>query len=202
VNVAFNHSENKTFQVLQQKQTMKKTIIAFLFFLPLYNCYGQVNKDTLKATIKVPEFPGEKTGARFSGWIGYTTSRTENIFAPINNNNWFPTLQDRIHDFSFAGSYRITSRFLFSANLIQSNGNLVTSQLTRYSYNSYNTPGTKRLDMSATLEGHPHLNFQNSWSLRIYNINGYWNDGNVPGIVENKILPKPVPAVSWNIRFH
>lgn len=151
--------------------------------------------------VSVPDLTTEQPEGRFSGWIGYTTSRTENPFDRSNDFNWFPTVQDRIHDFSLVGTYRFTDRFIFSGNLIQSNGNLVYGS-SGYAYNSYESNNV-RFDFSATIQGQPHRNFRNSWSLGIYDLNGYWNSGaSGPGVVENKILPKPVPSVSWNLKFH
>ena len=157
---------------------------------------------TQPANISVPDLTAEKPEGRFSGWIGYTTSRTENPFDRSNDFNWFPTVQDRIHDFSLVGTYRFTDRFTFSGNLIQSNGNLIYGP-SGYTFNSYQVGNNVRFDFNATIQGQPHQNFRNSWSLGIYNLNGYWNSGiSGAGVVENKILPKPVPSVSWNLKFH
>jgi len=154
------------------------------------------------AAVSVPDLTAEKPDGRFSGWIGYTTSRTENPFDSSNDFNWFPTVQDRIHDFSLVGTYKFTDRFTFSGNLIQSNGNLVYGP-SGNSFNSYQVGNNVRFDFNATIQGQPHQNFRNSWSLGIYNLNGYWNSGvSGAGVVENKILPKPVPSVSWNLKFH
>ena len=157
---------------------------------------------TQPADISAPDLIAEKPMGRFSGWIGYTTSRTENPFDTSNDFNWFPAVQDRIHDFSLVGTYRFTDRFTFSGNLIQSNGNLVYGP-SGYTFNSYQVGNNVRFDFNATIQGQPHQNFRNSWSVGIYNLNGYWNSGvSGAGVVENKILPKPVPSVSWNLKFH
>jgi len=158
--------------------------------------------NTQPANITVPDLTAVKGEGRFSGWIGYTTSRTENPFDNSNDFNWFPTVQDRIHDFSLVGTYKFTDRFTFSGNLIQSNGNLVYGP-SGYTFNSYQVGNNVRFDFNATIQGQPHQNFRNSWSVGIYNLNGYWNSGiSGAGVVENKILPKPVPSVSWNLKFH
>jgi len=158
--------------------------------------------NTQPAKITVPDLTALKGEGRFSGWIGYTTSRTENPFDISNDFNWFPTVQDRIHDFSLVGTYRFTDRFTFSGNLIQSNGNLVYGP-SGYTFNSYQVGNNVRFDFNATIQGQPHQNFRNSWSVGVYNLNGYWNSGiSGAGVVENKILPKPVPSVSWNLKFH
>src|ERR1700761_3713761 len=75
--------------------------------------------NTQPANFTVPDLITVKGEGRFSGWIGYTTSRTENPFDSSNDFNWFPAVQDRIHDFSLAGTYKFTDRFTFSGNLIQ-----------------------------------------------------------------------------------
>ena len=56
------------------------------------------------------EFFLKKKYGRFNGWIGYTLSKTEDKFAAINNGNYFPATQDRTHDISVVGIYKLNER--------------------------------------------------------------------------------------------
>jgi len=48
----------------------------------------------------------KKTG-RFTGWIGYTLSRSEKKIDGVNNNEWYVARQDRTHDISVVGMYQL-----------------------------------------------------------------------------------------------
>jgi len=165
----------------------------------------------------------KKKYGRFNGWVGYTLSKTENRFATINNNNWFPATQDRTHDLSVVGIYQFNKRWSFSSDLVYATGNAVTyptgkyevGGLTTFSYssrNGYRLPPSNRLDIGATLEGKEHKKYHSSWTFSIYNLYGHWdpyivtfqNSTTVPNTtqaVETSIFPRPIPSVTWNFKF-
>ena len=68
----------------------------------------------------------KKRKGKLTGWIGYTLSRTERRFEEINNNNWYPSKQDRTHDFAVIVMYQLNPRIQFSANWVYYTGNAVT----------------------------------------------------------------------------
>lgn len=168
------------------------------------------------------EFFMKKKYGRFNGWIGYTLSRTERKFDAINNGDYFPATQDRIHDLSAVGIYKLNNRWSFSATFIYESGNAVTypngkyeiGGLTNYYYSQRNgdrEPSTNRLDLGATLEGKPHKKYHSSWTFGIYNVydrhNPYaitFRDSKThPGTteaVETSLFGR-IPSITWNFKF-
>ncbi|WP_246001586.1 TonB-dependent receptor plug domain-containing protein [Mucilaginibacter gracilis] len=165
----------------------------------------------------------KKKYGRFNGWIGYTLSRTEDKFATINNDSYFPARQDRTHDLSVVGIYQLTKRWSLSGAFVYGTGNAVTyptgkysvNGLTTFSYserNGYREPATNRLDIGATLEGREHKKFHSSWTFSIYNLYGsrepysitFRDSKTVPNTteaVETSIFATPIPSVTWNFKF-
>lgn len=169
------------------------------------------------------EFFLKKKYGRFNGWIGYTLSRTEDKFAAINNGNYFPATQDRTHDLSIVGIYKLSDRWSLSSDFVYATGNAVTfptgkynvGGLTTFSYserNGYRMPSTNRLDIGATLEGKPHKKFHSSWTFGVYNVYAHRNPytitfqdsktiQNTTEAVETSIFGTMIPSVTWNFKF-
>ena len=165
----------------------------------------------------------KKKYGRFNGWIGYTLSRTEDKFAAINNGHYFPATQDRTHDVSVVGIYKLSERWTFSGAFTYGTGNAVSyptgkyniGGLTTFSYserNGYRVPATNRLDIGATLEGKERKKYHSSWTFGIYNLYGHWDPytitfrdsktvPNTTEAVKTSIFPIPVPSVTWNFKF-
>src|ERR1039457_4979269 len=72
------------------------------------------------------EFLIRKKYGAFTGWIGYTLSKTQSIFDQINNGNPFNARQDRTHDISVVGIYEFNDTWTFSATWVYNTGNAVT----------------------------------------------------------------------------
>jgi hypothetical protein len=165
----------------------------------------------------------KKKYGRFNGWIGYTLSRTEDKFAAINHGKYFPATQDRTHDLSIVGIYKLNERWSLSSDFIYGTGNAVTfptgkynvGGLTTFSYserNGYRMPSTNRLDIGATLEGKPHKKYHSSWTFGIYNVYAHRNpyiitfqdSKTVPNTTEaqeTSIFGTRIPSVTWNFKF-
>jgi hypothetical protein len=165
----------------------------------------------------------KKKYGRFNGWIGYTLSRTERKFDAIDNGNYYPATQDRTHDLSLVGIYKLNQRWSFSSVFIYGTGRAVTyptgkynvGGLTTFSYsgrNGYRLPSSNRLDIGATLEGKQHKKYHSSWTFGVYNIYGhrdpytvtFRDSKTVPNsteAVETSIFATPIPSVTWNFRF-
>ncbi len=165
----------------------------------------------------------KKKYGRLNGWIGYTLSRTEDKFAAINNGKYFPATQDRTHDLSIVGIYKLNERWSLSSDFIYGTGNAVTfptgkynvGGLTTFSYserNGYRMPSTNRLDIGATLEGKPHKKYHSSWTFGIYNVYAHRNpyiitfqdSKTVPNTTEaqeTSIFGTRIPSVTWNFKF-
>ena len=165
----------------------------------------------------------KKKYGRFNGWIGYTLSRTERRFDAIDNGKYFPARQDRTHDVSVVGIYRLNKRWSLSGNFIYATGNAVTyptgkynvGGLTTFSYserNSFRQPSSNRLDIGATLEGREHKRYHSSWTFSIYNVYAHrdpytitFRDSktvpNTTEAVETSIFATLIPSVTWNFKF-
>ncbi|HZX58917.1 MAG TPA: TonB-dependent receptor [Mucilaginibacter sp.] len=165
----------------------------------------------------------KKKYGRFNGWIGYTLSRTEDKFAAIDNGKYFLARQDRTHDLSIVGIYKLNTRWTFSSDFVYGTGNAVTyptgkyniGGLTTFSYserNGYRMPSTNRLDIGATLEGKPHKKYHSSWTFGIYNVYAhrdpytitFQDSKTVPNTTEAQeisIFATRIPSITWNFKF-
>lgn len=166
----------------------------------------------------------KKKYGRFNGWIGYTLSKTERKFDAINHGNYYPARQDRTHDFSVVGIYKLNERWTFSSTFIYGTGNAVSfptgkysvGGLTNFSYserNGYRQPASNRLDIGATLEGKNKGRYQSSWTFGIYNVYGardpytitFRESEKIPNTTEavkTSIFALPIPSVTWNFKFN
>lgn len=165
----------------------------------------------------------KKKYGRFNGWLSYTLSRTEDRFAAIDNDKYFPASQDRTHNFSAVGIYKLNKRWTLSGTFIYATGNAVSyptgkydnGGLTTFSYserNGYREPANNWLDLGATLEGKEHKKYHSSWTFSIYNVYAHWDPytitfrdsktvPNTTEAVETSLFPKPIPSVTWNFKF-
>ena len=157
-----------------------------------------------------------------SGWIGYTLSRSERRFDELNGGRYFPAKQDRTHDLSLVGIYKINKRITLSMDFVYSTGNAVTfpsgkytvSGQTAYYYterNGYRMPDYHRLDVSVVFAGIKRRNYQSSWTVGVYNLynrkNAYTidfeNDADRPdktNAVKTSLFGI-IPSVSWSFKF-
>lgn len=174
------------------------------------------------------EFFVNKTQGNFTGWIGYTLSWTNQLFAQLNNGQEFPAKYDRRHDISIVGSYTFSKKWNVSSVFVYGSGNAITLPTAYYvdistgklvevfsKLNAYRLPSYHRLDISATLTPQhtkPHK-WQGSWTFSVYNVydhhNPYFlyvdNSGTVGSqvkltVYEVYILPI-LPSVTYNFKF-
>jgi hypothetical protein len=164
----------------------------------------------------------KKNAGDLSGWIGYTLSRTERRFEQIGEGTWFLGKQDRTHDLSLVGIYRLNPRWTFSSTFVYNTGNAVTFPAGKYmlngetvfyysSRNSNRMPDYHRLDLSATLEAKPGKKLQSSWSFGLYNVYNRQNAFLIdfeehpddPGRTQavQTSLFGIIPSVTWNFKF-
>ncbi len=164
----------------------------------------------------------KKNTGRFTGWISYTLSRTENKIDGINSYDWYPTRNDKKHDIAVVGNYRFTDRVCLSANWIFYTGNAVTFPSGQYLFdgqswpyyserNGYRMPNYHRLDFNLHIDGKKQKRFQSSWDISLYNVYNRYNaytitfgeSESVPGTNEATKLSLfgAVPSVTWNFKF-
>ena len=102
-----------------------------------------------------------KNFGNLTGWIAYTLSKTETKIPGINDGRWYKASNDRRNDISVVGMYQFNKKWTFSASWTFSSGRPLTAPdekylidgVTCYYYserNSYITPSSHRLDVSAT----------------------------------------------------
>lgn len=168
------------------------------------------------------EFYLKKKQGKFSGWVSYTLSKTENQINGINNNKWYASKLDKTHDISIVASYQLNNRISLSATWVFYTGNAVTFPSGKHEYdgeiypyyterNSYRMPNYHRLDFNFHLEGKKKTRFQSSWDFSIYNAYSRYNaytisfreSENSPGTTEavQLALFGIVPSITWNFKF-
>jgi hypothetical protein len=165
----------------------------------------------------------KKKYGKLNGWISYTLSRTERQFTGINNDSWYPANQDRTHNLSIVGIYKLSEKWTFSADFVYYSGNAVTWPSGKYEVNgqiaflytqrnSYRMPAYDRLDIGATLQGKKTKKFDSNWNFSIYNLYGRENpysisfqqDPNDPSKTQavQYALFRWVPSITYNFYFN
>ena len=183
---------------------------------------------TGKGTSYGAEFFVNKTQGKFTGWVGYTLSWTNQIFPDLNNGQMFPAKYDRRHDVSVVASYQINKKWNVSSVFVYGSGNAITLPTAYYfiggqvqeqfsKINAYREPAYDRLDIAATYTPQPAKphKWQGSWTFSIYNVydrkNPYFlyvdSEGTVGSasgvkltVYEVYILPI-LPSVTYNFKF-
>ncbi len=68
----------------------------------------------------------------FTGWVGYTWSRTMRQFDDINEGVEFPAKFDRTHDLSVVLAYALKEKWVFTTTFVYGTGNAITLPVERY----------------------------------------------------------------------
>lgn len=168
------------------------------------------------------EFLIKKTQGKFTGWIGYTLSKTERKIDGINDNNWYNAKQDRTHDLSVVAMYELTKRWSLSALFVYNTGNAVTFPSGKYDIggntvfyyterNGYRMPAYHRLDFGATYTKPHQKKYESSWNFSLYNVYGrenaytitFANSDNDPTktVATQTSLFRWIPSVTYNFKF-
>lgn len=164
----------------------------------------------------------KKNKGKFTGWVGYTLSRSEKLIDGINKNNWYPARQDRTHDISIVTMYDISKRWNISAIWVYQTGNAITFPSGKYEVagqttwlyterNGYRMPAYHRLDLGATYKLKDSKKFSSELSFSVYNAYGRENpyiitfeqsktDPNKTVAIQTSLF-KWVPSISWNFKF-
>ncbi len=170
------------------------------------------------------EFLLRKDVGRFTGWVGYTLSKSERQFTEINSGAWFNARQDRPNDLSIVAIYQLNKKWTFSGTFLASTGNAVTFPVGKYMVagqvvnlyslrNADRLPSYRRLDLGATYEK-PHQEghrFHSSWSFSIYNVLGRENpysirfqadpnDATKTQAVQTALF-RMIPSATYNFNF-
>ena len=146
------------------------------------------------------ELLAKKKVGKFTGWLSYTLSKTENKIDGINKGEWFSAKQDRTHDVSVVLMYKLNERLNFSTSWVFYTGNAVTFPSGKYiiegqvvneftERNGYRMPDYHRLDLGITLNNKKTKiikdaddndievprKFESSWNFSVYNAYGREN---------------------------
>ncbi|MFS4483164.1 TonB-dependent receptor [Hyunsoonleella sp. 2307UL5-6] len=176
------------------------------------------------------EFLFRKTKGDFTGWLAYTLSKAEQrtpggaAGGPgINNGDWYYAAQDRTHDISLTGSYKLNNKWNFGANLIYQTGRPVTYPDGQYTYEDLNIANFSdrnasrltdyhRIDVSATYRPNrkPDKRWKGEWVFGIYNLYNRRNAASI-SFGQNRetganeatrtAIFGIVPSVSYNFKF-
>ncbi len=168
------------------------------------------------------EFLIKKAQGKFTGWIGYTLSKTERKIDGINDGNWYNAKQDRTHDLSIVAMYELSDRWSLSALFVYNTGNAVTFPSGKYDIggntvfyyterNGYRIPDYHRLDFGATYTISHDENYESSLNFSLYNAYGrenaftieFANSENDPTktVATQTSLFRWIPSVTYNFKF-
>lgn len=167
------------------------------------------------------EFMFRKNTGRLTGWVSYTISRTETKIPGINDGRWYNATNDRRHDFSITAIYKLTDRWNLSGSWIFMSGQPLTAPDVKYEIggetcyyyskrNSYMTPPTHRLDLSAKYT-HVGKKLTYEWAFGVYNTYCRYNpfvvyfedDASKPSGTRAVLqaMYGIVPSVSYTLKF-
>ena len=163
-----------------------------------------------------------KKQGRLTGWVGYTLSKSEKKIDGINNDQWYNAFQDRTHDISVVGMYKLNRRWGLSADWVYNTGNAVSFPSGKYKSdgrtvyyygerNGYRMPAYHRLDLSATVQLKQTKRFSSELAFGVYNAYAR-NNAFIITFRDNKTDPdkteavqttlfSAVPFVSYNFKF-
>ena len=163
-----------------------------------------------------------KKAGKFTGWVGYTLSKSEKKIDGINSNQWYNARQDRTHDISVVLMYELTKRFNISGTFVYTTGNAITFPTGKYEVdgvinysfserNGYRIPAYHRADIGVNWELREKKWFTHELTFSIYNLYARENTYSI-AFETNKDDPqktdavqtslfKLIPAVSWNFKF-
>lgn len=168
------------------------------------------------------EFLFEKSLGDFTGWFSYTLSRSEKKIDGINKNQWYPARQDRLHDISLVGIYKISPQWTISANWVYNTGTAVTLPTGKYyidgtianlytGRNGYRMPDYHRLDLGATWLLSKTKRTRSELNFSVYNAYARKNpysyvfgqDDDNPDQTQTTMiyLFSAIPSISWNFKF-
>ena len=167
----------------------------------------------------------QKALGNFTGWIGYTLSRTTRQFDNLNEGNVYPAKYDRTHDLNIVASYDLNQKWNLAATFIYATGNAMTLPESKYviggnvitqngAINSFRMPDYHRLDLSVNYNLTTTEKFESILNFSVFNVYNRANpfyiyfqiEGNVyDGNIE--ITPKQIslfpilPSISWIFKF-
>lgn len=168
------------------------------------------------------EFLVQKNIGKFTGWVGYTWSKSERLFnregMELNGGKPFFAKYDRRHDLSVVAQYKLNEKFDFAATFIYGTGtraSLATQEFVNedgnvYEYlpdrNNFTLPDYMRIDFGVNFHRvfKKHPNLKSTWNISVYNLtnrkNPYLVYDGYDGLYQISIFPI-IPSVSYTFKF-
>ena len=172
----------------------------------------------------------KKNVGKFTGWLSYTLSWTNQQFDSLNFGKQFPFTYDKRHNLSIVGTYDLNKRWTFSCAFVFTSGGAFTLPTGRvsvygdgslydgtyYDYtgrNNYRYRSYHRLDLSAIRHGKAKFfgkQYESELVISIYNVysrhNPYFiyltKDPITKTISANEVSLLPIiPSISYNFKF-
>lgn len=190
----------------------------------LLNPYLEGELRTGRAWSYGAEFLIKKTKGKFTGWLGYTLSRSQKQIDEINDGKAYFAKYDKTHDLSLILAYDFNAQFSISSNFIYGTGAAVTMPVGKYEYmgmqipiysdrNAKRMPDYHRLDFAFTYKRKEKegRRWRDEWVLSVYNVYNRANaysinfkeDAANPGNTKAEMLYLfgIVPSITYNFHF-
>jgi outer membrane receptor protein involved in Fe transport len=166
----------------------------------------------------------KKSEGRFTGWISYTFSKTEQMINGIQQKGWYLSSFDRPHDLSVVAMYEVLKRLSVAANFTLKSGRPFTSPVLKYEYeetvvpyfnklNNDRMPIYHRLDLSLTWRSREKAGstYQSEWILSVFDVYNHVNpiaiyfkpddeDQRITRAYKQNFLGI-TPSLTWNFKF-
>ncbi len=173
------------------------------------------------------EFFIKKNKGKANGWVSYTLARTERKIDGLNNNDWFSSRIDKLHNLSVVAIYDLNKKWSFGSTFSFTSGTPASFPTNKFLWqgialphnytderNTYRIPNSHRLDISATKKN-KHAMFkkgESEWVFSVYNLYNRRNPFSVyvrqnpdkPGdteAVKYSVFASILPAVTYNFKF-
>lgn len=163
------------------------------------------------------EWKLSKKIGKLTGWISYNLAWSYRQFDQINQGNPFLALNDRRHDVSVIGMYKLNNRWSFSAIFVYATGNRLNLPVSWYiidgknileygKYNAFEMPAYHRLDVSADYKLKPWHGIKSELNFSVYNVYNRANPFQVfysttSQCIKMSYLLPVIPSVSWTFDF-
>jgi len=127
------------------------------------------------------ELKFRKCEGKFTGWIAYNLAWNYRQFDQLNNGMPFLARNDRRHDLSIVGIYKLNDKWSFSSLFVYATGSRLNLPLSWFivdekivlefgSFNAFEMPAFHRLDLSANYKFKPAKRISSELNFSIYNI--------------------------------
>lgn len=165
-----------------------------------------------------------KNKGRFTGWVSYTLSKSENHIPGINQGKAYAPRFDRRHNLLVVASHTLGKRWLISANYSYMSGAPITAPRGQFisdnhiynfytERNSYRLPDFHQLSLNVTLKSKQRKKWQGEWIFGVTNLYNQqnpvaivgthisWRHSSGNGSFMNMNLLGLIPSVTYNFKF-